>query len=365
VIPSKPQPESTVNHRIEIAPKTLWALVGFVCLIAFSWLILTHASTEVIIVYLAIVIGEGIRPAVQWLERRHIYRWLSILIVIGVIAAVILGLLWLVVTPLIAQIASLVDHAPEYVSKLQQLTIHYEQMLPNNKAARTLVDSLPQRILILAEGQVSLLFAVPMLLARFVFNVLFVVLLTIFWLLAAGELARFVLSFAHDAYRDHVRSILDELSVKTGGYVRGVLINMVAIGVVSGIGDFFLGVPYALLLGVVAGLTEAIPVVGPFIGGFAGVAVAFVTLDWHHALYVLIMYVVIQQFEGNTLVPLVMNRVVNLTPFTIVVALIIGTALAGISGALLSLPTAAVIKVLIVRIGAPAMRAITRAEPAA
>jgi len=77
------------------------------------------------------------------------------------------------------------------------------------------------------------------------------------------------------------------------------------------------------------------------------------------------MYVVIQQFEGNTLVPLVMNRVVNLTPFTIVVALIIGTALAGISGALLSLPTAAVIKVLIVRIGAPAMRAITRAEPAA
>jgi len=352
-----------VNHRIEIAPKTLWALVGFVFLIATTWLILTHASTDIIIVYLAIVIGEGIQPAVLWLEKRHIYRWLAILIVIAIVAAVILGLLWLVVTPLIAQVASLVDHAPLYISRLQQATVYYEQMLPNNAQARALVDALPKKLLIIAEGQASLLFAVPMLLAGFLFDALFVVLLTIFWLLAAGELARFVISFARDGYRDHVRSILDDLSTKTGGYVRGVLINMAVIGVVSGIGDFFLGVPYALLLGVVAGLTEAIPVVGPFLGGFAGVAVAFVTLDWHHALYVLIMYVVIQQFEGNTLVPLVMNRVVNLTPFTIVVALIIGDSIEGVAGAVLSLPTAAVIKVLIVRIGAPALRTITHAEP--
>jgi len=353
-----------MRYCIEIVPKTLWAVVSLAFLLAAAWLVVTRASSDILIVYLAIVFGEGIRPAVRWLQDRRLPRWLAILVILALSAGMICGLLWLVLTPLIAQLASLIDHSPAVIHRAEQTTKYYEGFLPDNAAAQQLVASLPGRLATFAEGQASLLIALPLAGAQLIFNALFVVLITIFWLLAGADLARFTLSFVPASHRAHGRSILDDLSAKTGGYLRGVLINMAVIGVVSGIGDYFLAVPYALLLGVVAGLTESIPVIGPFLGGAAAVFVALVAIGWQKTLWVALMYVVIQQFEGNTLVPLVMNRAVDLTPFTIVIALLIGAAIAGVPGAVLSLPAAAVIKVLIVRIAAPALRRETGAGSA-
>jgi predicted PurR-regulated permease PerM len=176
-------------------------------------------------------------------------------------------------------------------------------------------------------------------------------------LTASRQLAEFTIGLAGEAKRAEVRAILDDLSTKTGGYVRGVLINMIVIGILSLSGVAFLGVPYALLLGVVAGLTESIPIVGPLIGGSAAVLVAGLALGPQKALEVAGLYLVIQQIEGNTLVPYVMNRAVALHPLAIVIALVIGSALLGIPGAILAVPTAAVIQVIVLRVIVPAVRA--------
>lgn len=339
-----------------ISPKTLWSVTGLVVLLAFLWIVVTRGTSGLIILFLAIVIAEGIRPIVQWLERRGVNRVLAILIVIAGVMVLLAGLLWLLLTPLLAQIASLIDNTPAIWNHAQGLITRYETLLHHNAQARAFLGQLPARIGNIIASKSSLLISAPLTIAQMLFNLVFVVLLVIFWLSVSAEVSRFVLSFVRASKRTDARALLDELSAKTGGYLRGVVINMSVIGVISGVGDHFLGVPYPLLLGVVAGLTESIPIAGPFLGGAVAVLVALATIGWQKALEVVVLYLVIQQIEGNTLVPLVMNRAVALHPFTVVIALIIGADLLGIAGAILSVPAAAIIKVLVVRIAAPAAR---------
>lgn len=146
------------------------------------------------------------------------------------------------------------------------------------------------------------------------------------------------------------------MSRQLGGYLRGVVINMTAIGALSGGGLALLGVPYPALLGVLAGLTETLPFIGPWIGGSPAVLIALLTLGPLKAGEVIVLYMVIQQIEGNTLVPFVMYRTVDLNPLTVIVAVIIGGALFGIVGAVLGVPLAVVIQVVVRDILVPAAR---------
>jgi len=110
------------------------------------------------------------------------------------------------------------------------------------------------------------------------------------------------------------------------------------------------------LLGVVAGLTETLPFIGPWIGGAPAVLLALLSNGWLKAVEVVILYNIIQQIEGNTLVPWVMNRTVHLNPLTVVIAILIGAALLGLLGAVLGVPVAVILQVLTVRVLAPAAR---------
>ncbi len=350
-------------RMIVISPKTLWSVAGLIVLMTLLWAVVTRATSELIIVFFAIIIAEGIRPVVAWLRAHGIPHLLAILGVVFAVIAVLAGLIWLLINPLIVQIAGLVDDAPQLWNRAQQLVTRYETLLHNNAQARAILGQLPSRAEAVIVSKASLLVSTPLLLAHAIFDIILIVLLVIFWLSVSARVSTFVLSFVAPANKSEGRSILDDLSAKTGGYLRGVVINMGVIGIISGLGDHFLGVPYPLLLGVVAGLTESIPIAGPFLGGAAAVLVALPTMGWQKALEVVVLYLVIQQIEGNTLVPLVMNRAVNLQPFTIIIALIIGSALLGIPGAILSLPVAAIIKVLVVRVAAPSARRSLGASP--
>jgi len=139
--------------------------------------------------------------------------------------------------------------------------------------------------------------------------------------------------------------------------LRGVVINMVVIGVMAGIAVTLLGLPSPVLLGIFAGILEAIPIFGPFIGAAPAVLLGF-TVGPLYALLVAGVFLVIQQVESNTLVPVVMNRVVALPPLAVVLALLVGGALQGVAGALLAVPVAAALQVLIVRVVVPTIHRV-------
>ncbi len=137
-----------------------------------------------------------------------------------------------------------------------------------------------------------------------------------------------------------------------GGYLRGVVINMVVIGVLAGIAVTALRLPSPVLLGIFAGVMEAIPIFGPFVGAAPAVLLGF-TVSPLYPLLVAGVFLAIQQLESNTLVPVVMNRVVALPPLTVVLALLVGGALEGVPGALLAVPIGAAVQVLVIRVLVP------------
>ena len=318
-------------------PKTLWQIFGLIVLLAFGRLLLDRATTELLIFFTAIVLAEGIRPLVKLLGKAKIPRALGVLIVFVLFFGIMYGLGYLIVTPVVAQFASLIDHFPEIQSRVSEF-IDKNQYIFQNPQARAIIKQLPSRIESIVSNQASLLVTAPLALAAIVTNGVFLLLFMFFWTMATDVMKTFTLSFFRDDRKAWAEEIIADLSTKTGGYVRGVAINMVVIAILSGIGLFFLGVPYMLLLAIVAGITEAIPIVGPVLGGAVAAIVALFTLGWVKAVQVAILYLVIQQIESNTLVPFVMNRVVALNPLAIIVALVLGTALLGIPGAILAVP---------------------------
>jgi predicted PurR-regulated permease PerM len=158
------------------------------------------------------------------------------------------------------------------------------------------------------------------------------------------------------ALHEPARALLAELSHNLGGYLRGVVINMVVIGLLSGAGVAVLGVPYPVLLGVIAGLTEVLPIVGPWISGSVAVLVALATHGLLKGVEVVALFVVIQTIEGNTLVPYVMYRTTALNPLTVLLAVLAGGTLLGLVGAVLAVPVAVVLEVLVLRVLAPTAR---------
>lgn len=142
-----------------------------------------------------------------------------------------------------------------------------------------------------------------------------------------------------------------QVTVKVSGWLLGQLLLGVTIGVTAGIGLWLLGVPYFYVLALIAGIGEMIPVVGPILSAIPAVAVAL-TVSPQKALLVLIFWIVQQQIENHVLVPKILSRQVGVSAVTVIVALLLGGSLLGIVGALLAVPTAAILQVVLQELGA-------------
>jgi predicted PurR-regulated permease PerM len=121
---------------------------------------------------------------------------------------------------------------------------------------------------------------------------------------------------------------------------------MLALGLLAGLAFALLGLPNPLLLGVLAGLCEIIPMVGPFLAFLPALLVAL-TIDPTHALLLIPVAIIIQQLEGNVLVPRIMSHAVGVSPLTVILGILIGSLLGGPAGAFLAVPVAAALQVIL------------------
>ncbi len=167
-----------------------------------------------------------------------------------------------------------------------------------------------------------------------------------YWLTERSSFKRFVFSLVPVDKKARARLLWDSVEEKLGAWVRGQLALMIFIGVLAGIGYTIMGLNFALALAVFAGLTELIPLVGPYLGGAPAILVAL-TQSLNLALVVIGYIVVLQLVEGNVLVPRIMEKAVGVSPLTVIVGILIGATLAGIGGALLAVPIAAAIQVTV------------------
>jgi predicted PurR-regulated permease PerM len=167
-----------------------------------------------------------------------------------------------------------------------------------------------------------------------------------FWLTEHARLQRYVLAFVGSDRRARARDVWNQAETRLGMWVRGQLILMGALGVATSIAYTLLGVPSAVLLGLLAALAEGIPIVGPLLGAIPAVLLA-ATVSPQLALEVAAVYLVIQIIEGNILVPTVMRNTVGISPFLVILSILVGAAAGGFIGALLAVPIAATAEVVL------------------
>ena len=188
--------------------------------------------------------------------------------------------------------------------------------------------------------------------AEAVISIVSVLTMVYFWLTERARLQRFALALVPADRRGGTREAWNQIELRLGGWVRGELILMGFIGVTTTIAYFLIGLQGPLLLGLIAALCEAIPLVGPAIGAIPALVVAALTGDIQTVILVAAVYFVLQIIEGNVLVPLVMHNTIGVPPLLVFVGILAGGVIAGIPGALLAVPLITVVLVVLERMQA-------------
>ncbi len=352
-------PSAAAGWTVRLNPRTLWlaAAIGIAVLLAI--VILNHVFNIVVLVFLAIVFAEGIRPLVMWLHRWKIPRPLGTALVYLLLFAALGGVGYILATPLISQSAAFINNLPTYANRGQELLTRVQAAVHSNLIAEQALQTLKSQGGNLVGQVVTFLLRLPVSIITGLFYIIFILTVAFFWVNSIDALKPFVVSLLPGQIQVRAAHVIDEAAHRLSWYVRGLLVNMVFIGVTHTLGLLVLGVPYPLLLGVFAGITEAIPFAGPFIAGAVAMAVALFAVGPGKCLEVFVLVVAIQQFESNVLVPNVMNRTVKLHPLAVVIAVVVGGELYGILGAILAVPVAVILDILVEDMLAPLARHVS------
>jgi len=341
-------PDGAAHHvRPVITVRTLVAAGLILMAVVGLVFLLSTVLGTVLVAVTAIVFAEGIRPVVHWLRERRIPAPAGILIVYLGLAAFAALLVAVLVPGIVTQGTSLANNFPAY----QKGFLSFFNNVENQFHFTVNINQQVGQILSAAQ---QILFTIGGTIFALAVDFVLVLVIAFMWLLTSDRLKHFVVDLIPVDQQAVATDIFREIGYRTGGYVRAVVINAVALGMSTGVACWILGLPSPLLLGIFASITGAIPIIGPTIGMIPPVLLAF-TVSPAFALLVLGIMLLIALIDGNTVVPLVMNRVVSLPALAVVLALLIGGALQGLIGALLAVPVAAAIQVVTLRAIVPAV----------
>jgi predicted PurR-regulated permease PerM len=329
--------------------QTVGTITGVVVLLALLW----AAREALMLVYVSALIAMGLSPLVRLIERpkrqgtRRVPRWLAILAIYAVIVAVFVMVGLLVVPPLIAQGASLWAKLPTEFNKLQTFLIGHKLMV-HRLTLEEAVQSAPTGTGGNAVG--TALVAISSLIGG-IFGLVTILILTFYLLLEAGTMFEYLVRFVPLGRRGDVATAARQAVAKVSAWLRAQFILAGVMGTFAAIGLGLMGLPYFYVVALIAAVGETIPIVGPVIGGITAVAVA-ITVSPKLALMVGTYFLVLHQLEANVLVPKIMERNVGVSPVAVMVALLVGGSLMGLVGAILAIPTAALLSVIIEEIAA-------------
>jgi predicted PurR-regulated permease PerM len=296
------------------------------------------------IVYVSALFAVVLTPLVQGIMRWRVYRWkpsrLMAIVILVLSAFVALGLFFFIAVPPVVHdaehfAADLPARIPGMVAKLKKLPL----------ADKLGVDTMAQRGEQLAASTAQYLLTSAPLWLKGLFDIITAFILCIYFMLEGDEAYRYFLSFFKNSTRDRLDRTLQVAEVRMSKWLIGQASLMLILGVCSTIVFGMLHVRYFFLLGVLMGVLNIIPVAGGAITILLAAGVA-ATDSWEKMAGVLIFYAVYVQVENGYLTPRIMRSSVNLMGLSVLIALIAGTALAGIVGALVSVPTAALVAVL-------------------
>jgi len=308
----------------------------------------TLAVRELLLVFIAILLGSALEPVVGAARARTgAPRGPIILLVYAVFLALVLLLALLVVPEAVGQaqrlakgIPTFVDHARTWATTLSP---------PLNSIAGTLLYSVSSGLRSSSTPAPDVVINAGMTAAEVAISIGTVLAIVFFWMTERARLQRYALSFIPADRRTGVHEAWNDVELRLGLWVRGQLTLMAIMALATGVAYTVIGLPSSLLVALLAGIAEAIPIVGPAIGAVPALVVA-VALRPDLLLPVAIAYVLIHLVESNVLVPFVMRSTIGISPFMVLVSLMIGSAVGGVAGGFIAVPIAAAVEAVLERL---------------
>ena len=333
-------PRETVMN-INISTQTFIKILVIMAALWFLYLI----SNVLALLFVAFIISSALSPSVNAMEKRKVPRVAGILLIYFAVLAVITLMFVLLIPALADQVSQLAMNFPVYSERLLAIFRGLQsQAIDVNilEQAKKGLAAMEAGLLTFASGLFLKIFDV---IGGFV--ALSVVLVLSFYMTSQEHVVQRALTFVTPKrYEGYINHLITRIQHQIGKWLRAQLILSFIIFVLSYVGLTILGVDYALTLALVAALTEFVPVVGPILGAIPAAFIALNQSPWL-ALWVIILYLVIQRLENDLLVPKVMQHTVGLNPLISIIALLIGAKLAGVVGALLAIPVTTAIGVVV------------------
>ena len=322
-----------------------YALAGLVLTVAIAWGLYLVRSA-LLLIYIGALVAIGLAPLAAAIEREPLYgsrpmpRWAAILIIYLCLLALLVGLGILVIPPLVEQARDLWAALPGMLQRGQQWLID-RGLLMREVSMREAIEQAP-------VGGTDAVGAVVAAIWGFfggIFGLVAILILAFYLLVDADNLVRTFVRLFPKAERPRVEDACRRVSHKVSAWLGGQLLLAGIIGGTAALALFLMGVPYFYVLALIAGIGEMIPIVGPLLAAVPAVAVAF-TVSPALALGVAVFFLLQQQVENHVLVPKVMERQVGVSAVAVIVALLVGGTLLGVVGAILAVPTVAILQVL-------------------
>jgi predicted PurR-regulated permease PerM len=337
--------EQWTFRRVVIA--TL-ALVG----VGLGFWLLYRFYQVILILFVAIILGTVIRPIVSWLHRRGFPKVVGAVSVYILLFALLSGFLLLLFPLVFDQGSAIVNEIPNYYQELRTWVVNSPNLLINS-INQYLPETLPGTSIViqsdlemlesaeLALGYISSLFKV-------FFFTMVTLLLSFHWTLNGPRTIESLLLLFPKNQRENHSEMITAIESKIGFFIAGQGALCLVVGVMALIGYLSIGLPNAFVLALVAGALEAVPMIGPTLGAIPAGLIAL-SVSPSLLIWVIIITVIIQILENNFLVPRIMSKAVGVNPFVSLLAIFAFSSLFGLAGALMAIPMAAIIQLVLDR----------------
>jgi len=336
---------STETRKVDISTATFLKIIILFVLIAFLYII----KEIIVLIFLALILASAIGPWVRWLMKKKIPKTLSILIIYIVFIGVIVTTITLVIPPVASEISQLARLFPEYYEKLTGVFSKFSTLGGDNMvkdvqfSLSSLSNNLNQIIgsIFNATAQVfgGIVFFLSMLVIAFYFT------------MEENAVKKMADSIIPKKYHSYIFDSISRVQEKLGQWFRGQLILSLIIFGITFLGlmvlSIFFDIKYILILALLAGVFEIIPYFGPWIAAIFAVLLTLTQAPPIAAVFVIILYLLIQQLENTIIVPKVIGKSVGLNPLVVIIAILVGFKLGGMLGGLVAVPIVAALSVFI------------------
>ncbi|MGB8212696.1 MAG: AI-2E family transporter [Anaerolineales bacterium] len=329
--------------------RVVWATLVLVFVALGFWLLYRFCQV-IFILLIAIMLGTVIRPVVTWLNRRGIPRWAGVILVFLMLLILSIGFVVLAFPLIYAQGTTIAAAIPGYYQSLREGMVNY----PNQWIVRLSVFlpvTLPGLASLQPAGQVTMASAgqawgYVVSAAGIIFVSMVLLLLVYHWTLDGPLTIHSLVSLVPSLQRESISELISAMEAKVGFYIAGQVVLCLAICIMALVAYLLIGLPNVLVLALLAGVMQAVPLVGPLIGVIPAALVAL-SIGPSRLVWVIVATLVIQSIETYLLAPPITRKAVGVDPFVSLLAIFGFGSLLGLGGMLMAIPMAAIIQLLL------------------